>query len=262
MHGADVAAKSKDSVGQEEGSIAWTLLHILYNFLMTTQDNSRSRYHLPELYRSFLKSNVARKLLEDQNCKMTRSVLCTIRKLQGSRENVLELIQACDQGEQAQVARILRRPQDVNTLMPLPNNNDEDTSDDDSEYGDRVAVAVVVVVVVVVVGAGFDDDETRAMFADIDRLDSRQKPENRPVHEDRIVIISNWTQTLDLIEKLCAPGAQHKWPTHRLDGTMAINKRMKLVQDFNRPENEQAFAFLLSSFLESTAYLNPILLMI
>ncbi|CAE7947867.1 okr, partial [Symbiodinium sp. KB8] len=244
MHGADVAAKSKDSVGQEEGSIAWTLLHILYNFLMTTQDNSRSRYHLPELYRSFLKSNVARKLLEDQNCKMTRSVLCTIRKLQGSRENVLELIQACDQGEQAQVARILRRPQDVNTLMPLPNNNDEDTSDDDSEYGDRVAVAVVVVVVVVVVGAGFDDDETRAMFADIDRLDSRQKPENRPVHEelsgklalvcqllgaikasgsgDRIVIISNWTQTLDLIEKLCA---QHKWPTHRLDGTMAINKR-------------------------------------
>ena len=73
----------------------------------------------------------------------------------GSRENVLELIQACDQGEQAQVARILRRPQDVNTLMPLPNNNDEDTSDDDSEYGDRVAVAVVVVVVVVVVGVGY-----------------------------------------------------------------------------------------------------------
>ncbi|CAE7854007.1 okr, partial [Symbiodinium microadriaticum] len=183
-----------DSVGQEEGSIAWTLLHILYNFLMTTQDNSRSRYHLPELYRSFLKSNVARKLLEDQNCKMTRSVLCTIRKLQGL----------------------------VNHPFLVRSKNQQ-------------------------LEAGFDDDETRAMFADIDRLDSRQKPENRPVHEelsgklalvcqllgaikasgsgDRIVIISNWTQTLDLIEKLCA---QHKWPTHRLDGTMAINKRMCL----------------------------------
>lgn len=58
------------------------------------------------------------------------------------------------------------------------------------------------------------------------------------------MLISNWTQTLDLIERLCA---QCNWPTHRLDGTMAITKRMKLVTDFNRPENEQAFAFLLSS---------------
>ncbi|CAE7239330.1 RAD54, partial [Symbiodinium necroappetens] len=114
----------------EEGSIAWTLLHMLYNFLMTTQDNSRSRYHLPELYRSFLKSNVARKLLEDQNCKMTRSVLCTIRKLQGL----------------------------VNHPFLVRSKNQQ-------------------------LEAGFDDDETRAMFADIDRLDSRQKPENRPVHE-------------------------------------------------------------------------------
>jgi len=164
------------------------------------------------LYRSFLKSNVARKLLEDQNCKMTRSVLSTIKKLQGlvnhpflvrSREQKLE--------------------------------------------------------------AGFDDDETRAMFEEIDRMD-RGLRGAKPVREelsgklalvhqilsaikasgngDRIVLISNWTQTLDLIERLCA---QCNWPTHRLDGTMAITKRMKLVTDFNRPENEQAFAFLLSS---------------
>merc|ERR1712217_49580 len=38
-----------------------------------------------------------------------------------------------------------------------------------------------------------------------------------------------------------------KWAVHRLDGTMAVAKRMKLVQDFNRPENLTAFVFLLSS---------------
>ena len=38
-----------------------------------------------------------------------------------------------------------------------------------------------------------------------------------------------------------------RWPVHRLDGTMAINKRMKLVTDFNKMDNPRAFAFLLSS---------------
>jgi DNA repair and recombination RAD54-like protein len=61
---------------------------------------------------------------------------------------------------------------------------------------------------------------------------------------DRIVIISNWTSTLDLFEKMCE---HNRWPVHRLDGSMAIGKRMKLVTDFNRPDNPNAFAFLLSS---------------
>jgi len=164
------------------------------------------------LYRSFLKSNVARKLLEDQNCKMTRSVLSTIKKLQG----------------------LVNHPFLVRSAQQK-------------------------------LEAGFDDEETQAMFAEIDRMD-RGVRGAKPVREelsgklalvhqilssikaskngDRIVLISNWTQTLDLIERLCA---QNNWPTHRLDGTMAITKRMKLVTDFNRPENEQAFAFLLSS---------------
>merc|ERR1719382_1521337 len=47
-----------------------------------------------------------------------------------------------------------------------------------------------------------------------------------------------------MIERMCE---QRKWAVHRLDGTMAINKRMKLVQDFNSPDNPRAFAFLLSS---------------
>lgn len=166
-----------------------------------------------QLYRNFLKSNVARKLLEDQNGRMNRMVLGTIRKLQA----------------------LVNHP----FLVRSPTQK---------------------------LDAGFDDDETRALFAEIDRKDQGLRSAQRPAHEelsgklslvynillsikesgsgDRIVIISNWTSTLDVVEKMCG---QYKWPLHRLDGTMAIAKRMKLVNDFNRPENQQAFAFLLSS---------------
>ncbi|ODV77826.1 putative SWI/SNF family member, DNA-dependent ATPase [Suhomyces tanzawaensis NRRL Y-17324] len=60
---------------------------------------------------------------------------------------------------------------------------------------------------------------------------------------DKIVLISNYTQTLDLIEKMC----RHKrYGSLRLDGTMNINKRQKLVDKFNDPEGKE-FIFLLSS---------------
>lgn len=61
--------------------------------------------------------------------------------------------------------------------------------------------------------------------------------------DDKIVVISNYTQTLDLVEKLCR---QHKYGALRLDGTMNINKRQKLVDRFNNPEGKE-FVFLLSS---------------
>jgi DNA repair and recombination RAD54-like protein len=61
--------------------------------------------------------------------------------------------------------------------------------------------------------------------------------------DDKIVVISNYTQTLDLVEKLCR---QHKFGSLRLDGTMNINKRQKLVDKFNNPEGKE-FVFLLSS---------------
>lgn len=165
------------------------------------------------LYHTFLQSNVARKLLEDQNVKMSRMVLGTIKKLQGLVNHPFLCRSATQKLE-----------------------------------------------------AGFDDDTTRAMFAEIDAKDRSIRAGQRPVHQelsgklqlvyeilvaikasgsgDRIVIISNWTQTLDIIERMCN---LYSWPVHRLDGTMAISKRMKLVQDFNRLENAQAFAFLLSS---------------
>ena len=60
---------------------------------------------------------------------------------------------------------------------------------------------------------------------------------------DRIVIISNYTQTLDLVEVLCR---QNNYPSLRLDGGTSINKRQKLVNAFNDLTNNE-FVFLLSS---------------
>ncbi|PRT55460.1 DNA repair protein rhp54 [Wickerhamiella sorbophila] len=60
---------------------------------------------------------------------------------------------------------------------------------------------------------------------------------------DKIVIISNYTQTLDLVEKVCR---LRKYGLLRLDGTMAIAKRQKLVDRFNDPDTPE-FIFLLSS---------------
>jgi DNA repair and recombination RAD54-like protein len=60
---------------------------------------------------------------------------------------------------------------------------------------------------------------------------------------DRIVIVSNYTSTLDLVEQMCE---QNNWPKLRLDGTVTSSKRTKLVDTFNDPTSG-AFAFLLSS---------------
>lgn len=60
---------------------------------------------------------------------------------------------------------------------------------------------------------------------------------------DKIVLISNYTQTLDLFERLCR---SRGYGSLRLDGTMNVNKRQKLVDKFNDPNGDE-FIFLLSS---------------
>ncbi|KAF7294844.1 SNF2 family domain-containing protein [Mycena indigotica] len=60
---------------------------------------------------------------------------------------------------------------------------------------------------------------------------------------DKIVLISNYTQTLDLFEKLCR---SKKYGYFRLDGSLSIGKRQKMVDLFNDPEGKE-FVFLLSS---------------
>ncbi|EDO17788.1 hypothetical protein Kpol_541p31 [Vanderwaltozyma polyspora DSM 70294] len=61
--------------------------------------------------------------------------------------------------------------------------------------------------------------------------------------DDKIVLISNYTQTLDLVERLCR---RKQYGSVRLDGSMTINKRQKLVDRFNSPDSHE-FIFLLSS---------------
>jgi DNA repair and recombination protein RAD54 and RAD54-like protein len=61
--------------------------------------------------------------------------------------------------------------------------------------------------------------------------------------KDRVVIVSNYTQTLDLFTSLCR---ERGYPCLRLDGSTSISKRQKLVKIFNDPADNQ-FVFLLSS---------------
>ncbi|KAL0985358.1 hypothetical protein UPYG_G00155900 [Umbra pygmaea] len=60
---------------------------------------------------------------------------------------------------------------------------------------------------------------------------------------DRVVLVSNYTQTLDLLQDLCV----HLGHTHcRLDGHTPTIKRQRLVDNFNSPHSTH-FVFLLSS---------------
>ncbi|XP_059612312.1 DNA repair and recombination protein RAD54-like [Phlebotomus argentipes] len=61
--------------------------------------------------------------------------------------------------------------------------------------------------------------------------------------DDKVVLVSNYTQTLDLFEKLCR---KRGYGYVRLDGTMTIKKRGKVVDEFNKCDSEQ-FIFMLSS---------------
>ncbi|KAE9404253.1 hypothetical protein BT96DRAFT_955669 [Gymnopus androsaceus JB14] len=54
--------------------------------------------------------------------------------------------------------------------------------------------------------------------------------------KDKIVLISNYTQTLDLFEKLCRT---KKYGYFRLDGKMTITKQQKVVDQFNNPEGKE-----------------------
>ena len=60
---------------------------------------------------------------------------------------------------------------------------------------------------------------------------------------DKVVLVSNYTQTLDLFGQLCK---LRGYQSVRLDGSMSIKKRAKVVEQFNDPSNPQ-FIFMLSS---------------
>ena len=60
--------------------------------------------------------------------------------------------------------------------------------------------------------------------------------------KERIVLISNYTETLDIFQEMCN---HSKYPFLRLDGATSVKKRQQLVDKFNDLKSHQ-FAFLLS----------------
>lgn len=60
---------------------------------------------------------------------------------------------------------------------------------------------------------------------------------------ERVVIVSHFTQTLDLIQQYCRV---KNYKTSRLDGSTPVASRQRLVDEFNS-EHSSTFAFLLSS---------------
>lgn len=65
----------------------------------------------------------------------------------------------------------------------------------------------------------------------------------RSTSDDKVVLVSNYTQTLDIFEQLCR---LRRYGYVRLDGSMSIRKRAKMVDHFNNPTS-QDFVFMLSS---------------
>ncbi|XP_077867128.1 DNA repair and recombination protein RAD54-like [Saccoglossus kowalevskii] len=65
----------------------------------------------------------------------------------------------------------------------------------------------------------------------------------RTTSSDKVVLVSNYTQTLDLFEKLCH---NRGYLYVRLDGSMSIKKRAKMVERFNNPSSAE-YIFMLSS---------------
>ncbi|EPE03378.1 dna repair and recombination protein rad54 [Ophiostoma piceae UAMH 11346] len=87
------------------------------------------------------------------------------------------------------------------------------------------------------------DREIRSWYSGKMQVLDRMLARIRADTNDKIVLISNYTSTLDLFDRLC----RHRgYGSLRLDGTMTVNKRKKLVDKFNDPASEE-FIFLLSS---------------
>ncbi|KKZ66199.1 DNA repair protein rhp54 [[Emmonsia] crescens] len=87
------------------------------------------------------------------------------------------------------------------------------------------------------------DRDVRSWYSGKMMILDRMLARIRQDTNDKIVLISNYTQTLDIFERLCRT---RQYGSLRLDGTMNVTKRQKLVDKFNDPNSEE-FVFLLSS---------------
>jgi DNA repair and recombination RAD54-like protein len=93
------------------------------------------------------------------------------------------------------------------------------------------------------IARGRNDREPKVHYSGKMAVLARMLHRIRSETDDKIVLISNYTQTLDIFEQMCR---KRGYGCFRLDGTMNVNKRQKLVDKFNDPEGKE-FVFLLSS---------------
>ncbi|KAL8821974.1 MAG: hypothetical protein Q9223_000054 [Gallowayella weberi] len=66
----------------------------------------------------------------------------------------------------------------------------------------------------------------------------------RTTTAEKVVLVSNYTSTLDLLSNLLT-SVGHQFA--RIDGSTPSNKRQEIIDDFNRTSAQQCFAFLLSA---------------
>jgi DNA repair and recombination protein RAD54B len=62
--------------------------------------------------------------------------------------------------------------------------------------------------------------------------------------EEKVVVVSNWTATLNIIQEICKA---KNYSQLRLDGSTATKERQSLVDAFNREDRSRSFVFLLSA---------------
>lgn len=62
--------------------------------------------------------------------------------------------------------------------------------------------------------------------------------------DEKIVVVSNWTTTLDLIQALCV---KRRYNFLRLDGSTPAKQRHDLVDQFNNRTVSDSMVFLLSA---------------
>jgi DNA repair and recombination RAD54-like protein len=160
-----------------------------------------------DLYKLFCKSNIISEVDEESSGvgKDTLSAITSMKKLCNHPELIYEKCQNKERGFENGLDLF---PAEFN--VPRPN---DDSAHVQCEFSGKMAV--------------------------LDYLLAAVKANTN----DRVVLVSNYTQTLDMFTRLCKI---RRYQCVRLDGSMTIKKRGKIVEQFNDPSSGD-FVFMLSS---------------
>ncbi len=212
LRGRDAAGSEKDR--QRGDECVKELLHVVNKFIIRRTNDILSKY-LPRKYEHVVFCNLAPFQLDLYHHFIRSPDIKALLRGKGSQplKAIGMLKKLCNHPD------LLRLPDD---LPGCENFIPEDYVPKDSRGRDR---------------------DIRPWYSGKMQVLDRMLARIRQDTNDKIVLISNYTQTLDMFDKLC----RHRgYGSFRLDGTMNVTKRQKLVDKFNDPEGTE-FVFLLSS---------------